>query len=467
MASTRRQFVAGASVTMVLPPAAAAAARGAVTPEMFGAKGDGRSNDTQAFSAMSAHLNTRGGGTIVLRPVTYIVGEQRRVGEKKRSFAPAEIIHLKGCRRPIAIQGNGATLRAAPNLRYGRFNPDTGEPLPDPPRRDLSNQAVPYHAMIYIHECSGSISITDLDLDGALQRMRIGGRSAEHAWAAPGSGIRLRNNSGAERLFRIKSHHHPVDGIMLAPASKRTGATTVTDVVCDYNARQGCSITGGRDLSFQRCKFRHTGRGGFHNAPGDGVDVEAEGRPIRNVTFEDCEFSDNVAFGMGAGRGTDSDGINFKRCKFIGTTNWSAGPDRSRMRFQSCLFVGTLGYVFGSPDPSLAVQFLDCTFTDDPALSPTGRVFLGKGQSTSIAVLKNAENVLFNRCNFRLIGEGVLPSSTRAIYADCTMLQRSAKRSSPRGTYIGTSSIRGNADLEGSTIRGNVTLNGRGIPRTG
>jgi hypothetical protein len=467
MGSTRRQFVAGVAATTFIPTAASAAAGGTVTPEMFGAKGDGTTNDTRAFAAMSAHMNARGGGTIVLRPVTYLVGLQHpSFGRDRVSFAPSDIIHLKQCTGPIVINGNGASLRAAPGLRYGRFDPNSGQALPDPPRRDLANQATPYEAMIYIHGCSGGISIADLELDGGLQRMRIGGRSAKHIWPAAGSGIRLRNNSGPERLARIKSHHHPVDGIMLSPASARTGSTIVTDVVCDYNARQGCSITGGRDLVFQRCKFRHTGRAVFHNAPGHGVDIEAEGRPIRNVLFEDCEFSDNVAIGMGAGRGTDSDDIRFSRCKFIGTTNWSLGPQRSRMRFRNCLIVGTFGYVYGDLNPDLAPQFFDCLFTDDPKLSPTGRVFLGKGGPKSIAIIRKNPNVLFSRCKFRLVGEGLLPISTGVIYDSCEMSQRSPAVSKPGGTYIGTSSISGNANLDGSIIRGKVVLNGRTLART-
>jgi hypothetical protein len=467
MASTRRQFVAGAAVTLVVP-ASAAAPGDAVTPEMFGAKGDGQTNDSRAFAAMSAHVNARGGGTIILRPVTYIVGEQHpSAGGKKPSFAPVDIIRLRRCARPITVQGNGAILRSASGLRFGRFDPNSGAALPDPPRRDFTNQATPYQAMIDIGACSGNISIADLELDGGIQRMRIGGRTAKGGWAAGGSGIRLRNNSGAERIARIKSHNHPVDGLILAPASERTGSTTVTDVVCDYNGRQGCSITGGRDMLFQRCKFRHTSRAVFHNAPGDGVDIEAEGRPIRNVDFQDCEFSNNVAFGMGAGRPTDSDDIRFTRCKFIGTTNWSAGPDRSRMRFRSCLFVGTIGYVYGDADPNLAAQFFDCTFTDDPALSPTGRVFLGRGGPKSIAMIGDRQNILFSHCKFRLVADGVLPNSGKdVIYDNCQMSQRAKDRSKPRGTYIGTNVVSGNANLEGSVIRGKVTLNGRVLSRT-
>jgi hypothetical protein len=470
MESSRRQFLAGAAASALVPAAATAASADVVTPEMFGAKGDGRTNDTKAFAAMSAHVNARGGGTIVLRPVTYVVGEQHPapVG-KKLSFAPTDIIHLKHCAGPIVVRGNGATLRAADKLRYGRFDRATGQPLPPPPRRDLTSQAVPYGAMIDMHHCSGGIEISDLELDGNLPRLWIGGPYGKRGnWEAGGSGLRLRNNSGPERLSRIRCHHQPTDGMMLAPATVRTGTTTVTDVLCEYNGRQGCSLTGGRDLLFERCKFRHTGRAVLHSKPGDGVDIEAEGRPIRNVAFVDCEFSDNWGFGVGAGRKSDADDIRFTRCKFIGTTTAAAWLDRSGMRFAACQFVGSITNIYGDPDPAKAVQFADCTFTDDPRLSPTGKVYLGRGKARTIAAVRNAQNVRFTRCTFRLVGDGLLPESGKgAIYADCTMTQRSPAASFPRGTYIGTTTIRGNPKLEGAVIRGKVTLNGRTLPRTG
>ena len=472
MASTRRHFIAGAGAAALLPAAASGAPGDTVTPEMFGAKGDGRTNDTLAFAAMSAHVNARSGGTIVLRPVTYIVGLQHpSPGSKMVSFAPEKIITLGRCRRPIVIKGNGAKLRAAPGLRYGRFDAASGKPLPNPPRRNLSSQARPYEAMIYISNCSGSIEISDIELDGNLQQLWIGGPyGRKGGWEAGGAGIRLRRNSGPERLSRIRSHHQPLDGLMIAPDVERTGSTNVSDVICDYNGRQGCSVTGGRDLVFERCKFRHTGRIVIHSKPGDGVDIEAEVRPIRNLAFVDCEFSDNNGFGVGAGKQTDSSDIRFTRCKFVGTTNWAGWFDRPGMRFDKCLFVGTITHVRGDMDPAQSSQFVDCTFTDDPRLSPTGKVYLGPARSKwkPIAVVRNAPNVRFSRCNFRLVADGGLPQSgDRVTYADCTMVQRSRTRSSPRGTYLGATTIRGNADLEGSIIRGKVTLNGKTLPRTG
>lgn len=475
MAATRRDFLfLGAAIGAV--PGRAAVPSDIVTPEMFGAKGDGQTNDAAAFAALSAHVNARSGGTILLRPVTYIVGRQRpSTGGKELSFAPLDVIRLIGCRLPIIIRGNGARLRAAPGLRYGRFDPRSGEPLPDAGRLDRTDVAIPYSAMIEIVKSSGRIEISDIELDGALQRMRVGGKTAPNGWDAFGFGVRLHANSGSELLSKVHTHHHPADGMILKPSPNRSGSTTVMDSVCEYNGRQGCSITGGSNFTFQRCKFNRTGKAGLHHAPGDGVDIEPEAQAISNLAFSGCEFSDNNGIGVGQ-VGRDARDIRFAACKFIGTGNWSAWIPAPSTRFSKCLFVGTLVNVHSDADPAKATQFHDCTFTDDPALSPTGKVYLGPASVAGshskvpkwIAPIEYGDNVLFSRCRFRMVRDGLLPNTRPGLtYADCDMSQRAPQASSPRGIYVGTNVIRGNADLTGSIIRGKVTLNGRLLPRTG
>jgi hypothetical protein len=227
MEASRRQLLAGIAAACVAPRASCALPGTVVTPEQFGARGDGTTNDTDAFAAMSARINAVGGGTIVLRPVTYIVGKQQQVEERNGvAFAAADIIHLANCRGPVAIEGNGATLRSASGLLYGRFDPRSRMPLGDPAKLELTHRAIPYFGLIFIEKCSGSIDISNIELDGNLQGLRAGGRSAPNGWQAAGTGIRLSGNKGPERLSQIHTHHHAQDGLMLAAAADRTASTT-------------------------------------------------------------------------------------------------------------------------------------------------------------------------------------------------------------------------------------------------
>jgi hypothetical protein len=471
--------MAGLTAAGFLPSCGSATIGETFAPEMFGARGDGRTNDTNAFAALSAHVNARGGGTIVLRPVTYLVGKQLwggPVGDPKDllAFTPSDILHFVGCSGPIVVQGNGARLRCAPGLRYGAFDPSSGRPLPNSPA-NLKNRsrASPYLGMIDVEDCSGSIHFSDIELDGNLQGLILGGKYGEGGWQAWACGIRFRRNKGPARLSRIHSHHHAFDGIIFIDDPNRGASTLVSDSTCEFNARTACSITGGRNYAFERCRFQKSGKGGMRSAPACGFDIEAESSPIRNVRFSSCEFSDNSGIGLDAGGG-DSEGITFDDCSFIATSKWAAWPDKAGMRFNNCRFVGSLIRIYGDPDPNRAAQFHGCTFSDDPALSPTGQVYVGPRESWPIAfvsrtgAIESDPNVLFSRCRFNLIGRALLPASAPdVVYADCEMSQRSPVQSRPSGTYLGTTTISGNANLAGSIVRGVVILNGKriGTPR--
>lgn len=474
MDPTRREFLAGAAAAGLLSNACQASAGDALTPEMFGAKGDGRTNDTPAFRALSDQINARGGGTVVLREATYIVGSHDQAARARTgrgtefTFPPGRILQFAGCRTPVVVRGNGARLRAADGLRFGSFDPGTGRPFEGKmpfTRRDY--RASPYFGMIEALNCSALVEITDIELDGNLDGLEIGGMWGDLGRQIAGSGILLAGNSGPERLSRIYSHHQPLDGLKITGPNERTESSTISDVTCDYNARQGCSLTGGRNYLFSGCRFRHTGKGRIKSAPKAGFDIEpGRGHIARNLSFKTCEFSNNDGVGLGANKG-DSSGATFDECKFVGTTDWAAWPNKPGMRFNNCMFVGAIIRAYGDADAARAAQFHDCKFRDDPALSPTRQVYCDTDRNHAIAVLRRGRNALFNRCDFALTQQCTLPFSTKdVIFSDCRMSQRSASPSRPRGTYRGTNIINGNADLGESAIIGDVVLNGRKLPRT-
>ena len=131
----------------------------------------------------------------------------------------------------------------------------------------------------------------------------------------------------------------------------------------------------------------------------------------------------------------------------------------------NCLFAGAIVHAYGDPDPARAAQFHACTFRDDPKLSPTGQLFFGRGRNRPVANLPRGDNVLFNRCEFTLTHDAVLPFTRPVVrYADCVMVQASPARSHPKGTYLGANRLTGNIDLGNSIVGGTVILNGRTLP---
>lgn len=426
------------------------------TPEQFGAKGDGVTNDSDALTRMAAAVNLAGGGTIVFRPVTYIVGQQRLGVPGKYSFPPPDLLYFTKCSLPLIIRGNGATLKAATGLRFGVFRSD-GSPLPTKLPYLEDGLATPYRAMIHVSGSTASVEIHDIELAGPGDAIILGGKFGDTGWQIPGSGILLTENRGPELVRSVHSHHHPLDGIMIDGVDETTEASRrVIDLRASDNGRQGCSIVGGRRYRFTNCSFRRSGRGKVSSAPGAGVDIEAEnGKLIREISFDNCTFADNAGVGLIADSG-DSARVTLDRCTFIGTTTWSAWPRKPYMRFSNCTFVGSLSNAFGDDDPARATQFVKCVFTDDPTLAPRGVVNGGP-----LADLSSARNILFDECRFEAAHASVLPWSTHAIYRDCTMTQKSRVQSFPRGHFQGQNTIIGNVDLNSSRIAGTLVVNGR------
>src|SRR5205823_4373853 len=94
------------------------------TPEQFGAKGDGVTNDSLAFARLAEAVSAAGGGTIDFRKTTYLVGDQAPVPTPGAlySWAPAKLLEISGCSSPLVIRGNGARLRCPDGMRFGTFD---------------------------------------------------------------------------------------------------------------------------------------------------------------------------------------------------------------------------------------------------------------------------------------------------------------------------------------------------------
>lgn len=426
------------------------------TPEQFGALGDGQTNDSEAFARMSAAVNAAGGGYITLKATTYIVGGHTQDPTGVFAYAPATIMTFDGCTRDLVIHGNGARLRCQDGLRFGTFDPITGEPTQHTmPYTGTGELASPYVGMVVVQNCRGQVYIKALELDGNFGNLIIGGTYGDTGWQIPAYGLRLINNS-SELVIGVRAHHQPVDGIIIDAPAARSNSTKLQYCSSEYNVRQGCSVIGGSNFIFQSCNFNHSGKAGMVSAPGAGFDIEAESSPIRNLSFSNCEFSNNSGTGLGADSG-DSEGATFDGCRFIGTTNWAVWPRKPSFLFTNCVFVGSICNTYGDDDPAKAAQFKNCTFTDDPALSPTGEVY---NASFPAADLSSYRNVLFESCTFNLAHALVLPWSVYAIYSNVVMSQAASKQAYPRGTYVGVNTISGNVDLTGSAINGDVTVNG-------
>lgn len=463
----RRQVIAASLAAIIGSPALAGSQPLSVfRPEDFGAIGDGRADDTAAFGQMSRAVSQAGGGTIVLSKRTYMVGKQRRAQPPLYGFEPQPIIDLEGLRLGVTIEGGGAVLKANPGGLYGSFDV-SGTPLRRAmPFFDAGALASPYRFMIRVAHSHGPVVIRNLELNGNLGAMRIGGEWGDTGWQIPMTGIALVDNRGGEVLSDLYLHDHGQDGLLIdGPAGTMRSPLVIERVRCIRNGRQGCSIVGGSGYRFVDCEFSQTGRGPVFSAPGAGVDIEAEGgKRVERLTFERCVFDDNYGAGMVADSGPSSD-VSFNACRFVGTSNWSVWPSKPKFRFQHCSFAGAVVRAFASTDPKVATQFVDCVFTDtDPA---TGRrVYGGDGAVPMVDLGGSYQaglNVSFVRCKFDFRLGGKLPWTAGSIFESVLMSQASEEPAYPRGVYRGHSVIRGPAVLASTRVEGSVILNGRQV----
>src|SRR5436305_1857429 len=111
------QFVSGAMVVKDI--------------KSFGAKGDGVTNDHEAFRRAADFFNKNGGnGKLIISSGTYIVGMQKfnRNSTTEPVYAGSDVLHFENVKNFIIEGSPGAIIKYAPGLHYGSFDPSTGLP---------------------------------------------------------------------------------------------------------------------------------------------------------------------------------------------------------------------------------------------------------------------------------------------------------------------------------------------------
>lgn len=335
----------------------------------FGAKGDGKTNDHEAFQRAAAFFNQRGGnGKLVISKGVYIVGKQVfNRNTAKEVFQGSDLLGFINAKN-LSIEGqNGAVIRYAAGLRFGAFDPQSGQPYLHG-NNFFSNNA--YKAFvgyaISLNNCS-NVRISNLELNGNSNELILGGVYGDVGIQLPHTGVFILNSTDIV-VKNVNAHHFGQDGIMVMNS---TGNNTSPDKIVlsnsrfEYNSRQGLSWVGGNDLTASDCEFNHTGRGKFASPPSAGVDIEAEAGPIRNGKFVRCEFVDNTGCGLVADQGNSSN-CTFTDCTFWGITSWSVWINKPGFRIVDSHIYGSIVHGYDSDNDADATVYQHCLFEDKP-----------------------------------------------------------------------------------------------------
>jgi hypothetical protein len=417
------------------------------TPEDFGAVGDGATNDTDAFIALSDAINDAGSCVVDLTPgATYLVGKQSLAGTSYNAdmgvsswyLKPHPILFLNNC-DGVTIRFNGAKLKCVAGLKFGGFNPTTGVALGSI-TVDPTKVASPFGWMIYVAN-STNVSISGGTIDGNLAHYVAGGQYGDTGWQIACHAIEV-NTCRQVTISDMILTDCGTDGLVIASPglddASPDSAIAVTRVRSEYNGRNNCSLVGGKGIAFRDCSFNYSGgRGGIISNPSAGFDVEAESALVRKIRFDNCEFSTNYNAGLVADSGDGAD-IEINTCRFIGSLNVAAWLKKPGIKVYNSIFMGATFQVYGDTDPAQAAHFYECTFTDDTDLSPVGTSY-NDGAGNPILQFAAGGNQYFERCTFRSINNSRVPNSDSVTtrYHDCIFDQQTATAGSLVGTFTG------------------------------
>ncbi|MHB0938680.1 MAG: DNRLRE domain-containing protein [Armatimonadota bacterium] len=393
----------------------------AVTPEQFGAVGDGVTNDTTAFQLAAQAIQNAGGGTLRLAPgKTYRVGRQYHVAGQYPYWKHESVFYVHDLANPLIIEGNNSLVKTADGLRYGSFDKNTGQPInPAMPCYDFDLVAA-IGNLFQINGCA-DVEIRNLRIDGNINGHILGGLWGDTGRQIQATGICMYGNDDVT-ILDTESSYNACDGLIIGYDGLNSGSPAtphyLENVNCYYNARQGLSWVGGIGLTGINCKFNHTGKMRFSSAPSAGLDLEAEGSVVRDGYFYNCEFINNTGAGMVADSG-DVANAQFVLCTFWGTTNFSVWPRKPGIVFNTCTFRGTVVNVYGSSDANQATKFISGWFDDNPDLGyPVYR--------SAALVEVHGQNVLFDGCYFHCYQNRSMyiddpPTSNREIIQNCSI----------------------------------------------
>lgn len=420
----------------------------------FGAVGDGKTNDQAAFQKAADFFNQRAKTTagsasavLAIPKGTYLVGQQDAAGQG------ADLLHLVNCRN-LSIQGaDSATtvIRYADGLRYGAFDPATRKTY-EAPTAFFSDPKYAHRTgtCIILQGCE-QVQVSGLAVDGNSPKLLVGGHWGDTGIQLPADGIFI-SDSRHISLRRLALHHLGRDGIqVLNHLAKRLDDPLREDILlenstCNYNGRQGLSVTGVNGLRVINCSFSHTGRvvipstgKTLFSAPGAGVDLEPQDGFVANVRFENCRFVDNAGQGIDADRPGGNHPETMKHIVIAnsllwGTTNWSAWITQPGVLFTNCRIYGAFIHGCKAATPADATSFVGCTFEDRPY---RGQAAYGPFTLHSDSY---ARGMRFTNCHF--VGThnylihaipGALDTASAFHFRDCSFAYDYAQP--PQGSY--------------------------------
>lgn len=343
----------------------------------FGATGNGRTNDQEAFTKASAFFNKRkGNGKLIIPKGIYIVGRQQFTGNKPNSdkaYKGEYALDLRGCNNMVIEGKTGAVIKNADSIRIGAFNPGTGKPFKHSMKDINIDPAYAKYASsagIVVHVSqSGNIRITGLTLDGNMNSFIFGGNwgSGRNAYELIHYGIYIIDSHDIS-LNNCVIKNFACDGIYIANLGKevKTFNINITKVKVNYCGRNGLSWLGGENIRVTNSVFSNQGQGVVHESPAAGIDIEVENNSFcRKGYFYNCVMENNVGSAIASGSKELSSDILFKKCIAASPVYYPLFVDAASHTFEDCSFYGTVLVWYKGTTGKDGTEFKRCLFEEN------------------------------------------------------------------------------------------------------
>jgi hypothetical protein len=413
----------------------------------FKAKGDGKTDDTNAFLLAANRINDiKQGVTLFIPAGKYLVHPQKpSPAEIEAPFLPIDLLYLKGCSNITIAGEKGTLIRYNNGLYFGAFR-RKGKGFEKTTRTTDWKYRVAIGHGFNLENCK-NIVIRTVEIDGNNSSFNLGGEFGDVGMQIDNDGIFVKDCSNVS-ISDSYFHHFGRDGILVinkTPQDFKTPSQNITVTNCrfEYNGRQGFSWAGGVGFYAVNCSFSHTGKTKFASPPGAGVDLEPNaGYIARNGVFVNCRFNNNNGVAVLADEGGfNVSEIQFKNCSMSGETSAAIWVKSPGFTFTDCKINGTFYYGCAGRNREEGTKFIRCFFTDI------------NSKNNYIVESNGSKYLLFDRCTFKATANGMMYISAnaalpeeRAIIKDCRFIsfyKKTAKANafSTGVTYTGTTSF--------------------------
>lgn len=343
---------------------------GEVNVSWFGAKGDGR-NEQTIFSKISSYIQNSNFKEIKL---IFPYGKTFEYGDQYENTTHSETtpyyittfgFNISKEDLEIEFDLNYCNFIRKPNLKYGAFNPLTGEKHPSNGYFIKQGYAISCPTFINITNTCKGVKVYNATIDGNNLNDDIGGTYGDTGRQIQCTGVRVTEAKEYIEVNNVHVKNMHLDGFSLSGTTKygEYKYTKIKDCSTTRCGRMGFTIAGGKNITLENLIGTYCGTKNLpcSSAPKSCCDIENEsGSILENVKFIKCHFEEGgntcIVSDMG-----DSAGIKIYDSTIINRQGVSLWLNKRGVEIYNSILCGRITNV---GIDNYRAKFFNCTLSD-------------------------------------------------------------------------------------------------------